>query len=176
MNACVSPSASSRHSLQKTRPASRHSTSSESSSQPAPNKTDAFICPAPPAVRLPIRPGRTTLPRTEHPQWRLTEEFYSGGLTIGRLTTARAKRALRAAFRDQTVGPRRRSRGVRWNQVDLNASKSGNGGTPGAAARTLCGRRPLRAGGVNHKAARYLPQQSRNLDGSVDEYRHRTAV
>src|SRR4051794_31028917 len=43
MNACVWPSESSRHSLQKTRPVSRHNTSSESSSQPAPNKADAFI-------------------------------------------------------------------------------------------------------------------------------------
>ena len=45
MNACLPPSATSRRSLQKARSASRHSTSSESSSQPAPNKTDAFICP-----------------------------------------------------------------------------------------------------------------------------------
>ena len=35
----------SRHSLQKARSASRHSTSSESSSHPAPSKTDAFMCP-----------------------------------------------------------------------------------------------------------------------------------
>jgi hypothetical protein len=43
--ACVSRRASSRSSLQKARLASRQRTSSESSSQPAPSKTDAFICP-----------------------------------------------------------------------------------------------------------------------------------
>ena len=59
-----------RESLQNARAPSRHSTSSESSSQPAPNKTDALICPAPPALRLPIGPGRTTLPRTKHRLWR----------------------------------------------------------------------------------------------------------
>ena len=45
MNACFSPSVSFRHSLQKARPESRHRTSTESFSHPAPNRTDAFICP-----------------------------------------------------------------------------------------------------------------------------------
>src|SRR4051812_41742877 len=44
MKAWVSRSTSSRHRLQKAHPASCHSTSTESFSQPAPNKADACIC------------------------------------------------------------------------------------------------------------------------------------
>jgi hypothetical protein len=66
----ASPSAP-RESLQNARAPSRHSTSRESSSQPAPNKTEAFICPVSPAVRIrDWAARRTLLSRSRHGQCR----------------------------------------------------------------------------------------------------------
>src|SRR5215217_3278697 len=61
MKAYLLPSAPSCHSRQKRRSLSFHSTSTDSSSQPAPNRADAFIVGSPPRLKVSLSPAT---PRT----------------------------------------------------------------------------------------------------------------
>src|SRR3954469_20625610 len=93
MKACLPPSAPSCHSRQKRRSLSFHSTSTDSSSQPAPNRADAFIVGSPPRLKVPFR-----LRRLNHVL--LADR---AGLLAGRESTVRGTRgpARRCPFSDR---------------------------------------------------------------------------
>jgi hypothetical protein len=79
MKACLPPSAPSCHSRQKMRSPSFHSTSTDSSSQPAPNRADAFIVGSPPRLKVPLSPAtpRTRVPgRSRRFCWPNTRAYF----------------------------------------------------------------------------------------------------